>query len=253
MTLFQLACFLGLVAAATYLQVLTGFAFALAIMGGAGLFGFPSLPDTAVIVGLLSLANAVQMLWKGHGAVLWKTLGIILLGTVLLLPVGYFILQHLSAENAAALSIALGIAIMICSLPLARPIEAMARLAPLATTFFFGAVSGLMTGLFSAGGPPLVYHLYRQPLSTVSVRETLILIFGLSQLVRVGLAGLDGGLNTGQFVIAGLALPVVIGVTWLGKRLPPPLGTGAMRKLVAALLFLSGLALMLPPLIAMLR
>ncbi len=184
---------------------------------------------------------------------MWRLFAIILAGTLLLLPVGYFLLRHLSTNHTAGLSIALGIAIMICSLPLAKPIEIMARIAPLTTTFVFAALSGLMTGLFSAGGPPLVYHLYRQPLARMAVAETLIGIFGATQLVRLTLVGSAGGFHTSLFVIAGLTVPAVMLTTHITRRLPPPLGPNAMRKLVAGLLFLSGLALMVPSLVGAAR
>lgn len=253
MSVLQFLSFLGLAVAAAYLQALTGFAFALVLMGGVAIFDLMPLEQAAVVVGLLTLANAIQMLWKGQGVVIWRLFGVILAGTLLLLPVGYFLLRHLSANHTAGLSVALGIAIMICSLPLAKPIEMMARIAPLTTTFVFGALSGLMTGLFSAGGPPLVYHLYRQPLARVAVAETLIGIFGATQLVRLTLVGTGGGFRPDFFVIAALTLPAVMATTHLTRRLPPPLGPNAMRKLVAVLLFLSGLALMVPSFVAAVR
>jgi uncharacterized membrane protein YfcA len=252
-TLLQFLTFIGLAVAAAYLQALTGFAFALVLVGGVTLFDLFPLEQAAVVVGLLTLINAVQMLLKGDGVVIWRLFGVILAGTLLLLPVGYFLLQHLSTNHTAGLSIALGTAIMICSLPLSKPVEIMARIAPLTTTFVFGALSGLMTGLFSAGGPPLVYHLYRQPLARAAVAETLVGIFGATQLVRLTLVGTSGGFQPELFVIAGLTLPAVVITTHVTKRLPPPLGPNTMRKLVAGLLFLSGLALMVPPLIAAAR
>lgn len=253
MSLLQFLIFIGLGVVAAYLQALTGFAFALVLVGGVALFDLMPLEHAAVVVGLLTLVNAVQILWKGQGMVMWRQFGVVLAGSLLLLPVGFFLLRHLSTNHTAGLSIALGIAIMVCSLPLSKPIEIMARIAPLTTTFVFGALSGLMAGLFSAGGPPLVYHLYRQPLARAAVAETLIGIFGVTQVVRLTLVGASGGFHPDLFVVTALTLPAVVATTHVTKRLPPPLGPNAMRKLVAGLLFLSGIALMVPPLLAAAR
>lgn len=63
-----------------------------------------------------------------------------------------------------------------------------------------GLLAGLMGGMFSTAGPPLVYKLYRQPLSLPVIRQALLVMFGLSQLVRLGIV-----LIMGQFTPASIA------------------------------------------------
>ena len=58
---------------------------------------------------------------------------------------------------------------------------------------------GLLGGLFSAGGPPLVYHFYRQPMAMEALRATLV-----AALTTIGVEGSIVGkaLYAGAFTLA---------------------------------------------------
>ncbi len=58
-----------------------------------------------------------------------------------------------------------------------------------------GFAAGSIGGLFSTGEPPLVYHLYRQPISTNVIRTTLLAIFLISSLARIVIVGVQGQIN----------------------------------------------------------
>lgn len=52
-----------------------------------------------------------------------------------------------------------------------------------------------MGGLFSTAGPPLVYHLYRQPLPVAVIRETLVAVFGINAVLRLALVAGSGNIR----------------------------------------------------------
>lgn len=60
-----IALFILLSFVAAYMQTLTGFAFGLLLMGAVALTGLIPLPAAAIIVSLLTLANALMVLVKG--------------------------------------------------------------------------------------------------------------------------------------------------------------------------------------------
>lgn len=252
MTLLQIGSFLALASVAAYLQTTTGFAFGLVMMAGIALTGALSLPDAAVFVGLLTLVNALLMLRKGWHHVAWRLVGLALLTGLPALGGGYLLLEWLADSSVVALKLLLGGVTMLSSLQLAFSRGAQAQPSAPWVTGVFGILSGLMGGLFSTAGPPLVYHLYRQPLPAAVIRETLVAVFGINAVLRLALVAGSGNIPPGATWPCLLAIPMV----WLGttaaRHFPPPLSAKAFRALVFILLFLSGLPLVAPALLVIL-
>ncbi|MGY6250504.1 TSUP family transporter [Bosea thiooxidans] len=241
--------FLLLTGIAAYAQTLTGFAFGLVTMGGVGLTGLLSLPDAAMLVSLLTLVNATQMLMKGWRDVDWSKFGLVMLSSLPFLLVGFLLLSWLAGSRADWLKLALGFTIIISSFQLARKPQPLNRPSGPLSFLFFGSIAGVMGGMFSTSGPPVVYHFYRQPLPHVVVRETLVTIFAVNAVFRTGLVVASGQIPAASTLSGLLAIPVVMAATHLARRYPPPLTQRAMRQIVFVLLFLSGVSLGAPAVI----
>lgn len=247
MSLAALAAFLFIAGVAAYVQTITGFAFGLVMMGLIALVGLLPLPDAAAMVGLLTLVNATQMmLHGGRHHVVRHLLRQVLSASLPTLVVGYFLLEWLADTRADALKVVLGVIIMASSLQLAVQRKALPRQSSDASFVGFGIISGVMGGLFSTGGPPLVYHFYRQPMPTAQIRETLVAAFGAAQVVRLSLVALSGNIPPPSTLAGVAAVPVVMGMTYAARRWPPPLSAAALKVVVFVLLFLSGVSLALP-------
>jgi len=246
MSVAELIGFLVLTGVAAYAQTLTGFAFGLITMGGVGLTGLLSLPDAAMIVSVLTLVNATQMLLKGWRDVAWRKFGLVMAASISLLFVGYWLLEWLAGPQADVLRLILGLVIIVPSLQLARKPEPLAKPSRDGSFAFFGGIAGLMGGMFSTAGPPLVYHFYSQPMPLATVRETLVTVFALNAVFRIGLVVLSGNLPSGSTLTGLLAIPGVMGATYAARRWPPPVSPGTMRRIVFILLFLSGVSLGAP-------
>jgi uncharacterized membrane protein YfcA len=252
MSFAELIGFLVLAGIAAYAQTLTGFAFGLITMGGVGLTGLLSLPDAAMIVSVLTLVNATQMLLKGWRDVAWREFAIVMASSIPLLFAGYWLLEWLAGTRADLLRLILGFVIIVSSLQLARKPEPLARQSSDGSFLFFGGIAGLMGGMFSTAGPPLVYHFYRQPMPLVVVRETLVTVFALNAVFRIGLVVGSGNLPAGSDLTGLFAIPVVMGATYAARRWPPPISPVTMRKIVFVLLFLSGVSLGAPAVLRLL-
>ncbi|SCY56836.1 sulfite exporter TauE/SafE family protein [Microvirga guangxiensis] len=246
MSIPELTGFLILTGIAAYAQTLTGFAFGLITMGGVGLTGILSLPDAAMIVSMLTLVNATQMLLKGWRDVAWRQLGLIMAASIPMILVGYLLLEWLAGSHVDLLRLFLGTVIIVSSLQLARKPEPLAEPSGNGTFLFFGGISGVMGGMFSTAGPPLVYHFYRQPMPLTIIRETLVTVFALTAIFRISLVAVYCDLPSSSSMSALLAVPVVTGATYAARRWPPPLSPFTMRRIVFFLLLLSGIALGLP-------
>ncbi|WP_378942049.1 TSUP family transporter [Mesorhizobium sp. ANAO-SY3R2] len=246
MTVASLSGLLLLAGLAAYMQTLTGFALGLVMMGGIGLSGLMPLPEAAVLVSVLTLVNASQVLRKGWRDVAWPEFRIIIVASLIALFFGYWLLDLLAQASLDWLKLTLGTVIVVSSFQLAMRRELLSVKSSRSSFAFFGAIAGLMGGLFSTSGPPLVYHLYRQPLALVTIRETLVAVFAVNALVRLGIVGATGDLPDAGFWWVLLAVPAVAAATFAARRWPPPLSSLAMRRIAFALLLLSGLSLSLP-------
>jgi len=243
MDALSLAVLLVLAAVASYVQTLTGFALGLLFMGGVGLTAVVPLPDAAVLVGILALVNAAQMLAKGWRDIARREFLLVIFVSLAFLVLGYWLLGLLVAASLDWLKLTLGGIIILSSLQLLLrpvPFETPSRAG---SFLFFGAIAGIMGGLFSTAGPPLVYHFYRQPLRPVAIRETLVAIFAVTGMLRLMLVGLAGDMPSSSFWWGLLCIPVVMAFTALARLYPPPLTPTGLRRVAFGLLFLSGISL----------
>jgi hypothetical protein len=78
------------------------------------------------------------------------------------------------------------------------------------------------------------------------IRETLVTVFALNQVVRLSMVGASGNFPTGSTLSGLLAIPVVMGATYAARRWPVPLPPAILRRVVFVLLFLSGVSLGAP-------
>jgi len=252
MTPASLAAFLALAALAAYVQTITGFAFGLIMMAGVALGGVMPLPDAAAVVSALTLVNVVQMMAKGWRHIAWREWRLCVVASVPLIVVGVAALHWLAAERADWLRLTLAAAIAAASASVLKAPRPGAT-PPAAWTYHLaGALSGLMSGLFSAGGPPLAFRFYTSPLPLATIRETLVSIYALNAVVRLGIVFSSQARPPASAWWGLLAIPVVMATTAAARRWPPPLAPAQLRLVVMLLLAASGVALGLPALLRLL-
>jgi uncharacterized protein len=142
--------------------------------------------------------------------------------------------------------LALGLAILACSLLLVVQTRPRGQVASPGTFAFFGGISGVMGGVFASAGPPMVFHLYRQPLDRVVVRDTLVLLFAVNAVLRLIIVLAQGRFDAASWALSAQALPVVLIVTWLARRYPPDWSPTVVRRVVFVLLAIAGASLVAP-------
>lgn len=248
MSLLQTALFLLCVALATCAQSLTGFAFALILLGLCGLLELAPLADLANVATVLGLANALVAL-RGPGRALdVSAFRDITLGGVAGILLGVLLLGWLSSNVTLVLRMLLGLTVIACALVVLMETAALRERSSANSFRLWGAVSGLLTGLFATGGPPLVYHFYRQPMALKAVRDTLVATLAASSLLRLLMVLPTGQFSGNALKLSLLAAPLVFGLSWWLERHPPGWSRAAVLRLVCALLLLTGLGLIAPAL-----
>lgn len=253
MTLTQTALFLLCVALATCAQSLSGFAFALILLGLAGLLELAPLADLANVATVLALANALVALRGADRQLDGPALRDLTLGGLAGILLGVLLLGWLSLNVTLLLRMLLGLTVMACAVIVLLQTAALRERSSANSFRLWGALAGLLTGLFATGGPPLVYHFYRQPMALKTVRDTLVATLALSSLLRLAVVVPAGQFSANALKLSLLAAPLVFGLSWWLERHPPGWSRRAVLRLVCALLLLTGVGLFVPALLHMVR
>ncbi|MBU4611729.1 TSUP family transporter [Achromobacter sp. GG226] len=236
--------FLLFVALAVYIQNLTGFALALVLLGLVGATNVFPLPDVVNVVSVIALVNAFLFLRARRALrldrLMWPALSTNVVGTIL----GVASLAWIMGNAYEGLRLLLGLSVVLCAWMLWKQARPLQTVSSRASFYCVGLVSGLMGGLFSAAGPPLVYHVYRQPWPLERMRESLVFIFGAGALLRLTIVIPTTGFSTLSLTLSALAIPVVALMTFVAARHAPPVSPRIMKWLVCSLLVTTGVTMM---------
>lgn len=243
MTGWQIAGFLLCVVIATCAQGVTGFALALILLGLASLFELAPLPDIANVATVVSLASAAVALRGTRKNLDLPILRPTVSGSLFGVAAGVALLAWLSANVVMVLRLLLGLVVIACALVVLLRTEPLARRSRPASFHGFGFLSGLLGGLFSASGPPLVYHFYRQPLALATVRDTLMAALAAGAAIRLVLVVGSGQFGSRSLFLCALGVPLAMAISWWMKRHPPGWHRAVVLKIVSALLVGTGVAL----------
>ena len=235
--------FLVCVAVATYVQTLTGFAFGLVLLSLVATFDLASVVDAANTATVLTLANAVAFFRAERQPPPWRMMRPALIASLFTVLLGVLLLRWISETSSDWLKTALGIAIVVCAIALIARKSQAERVGRPSGFAMAGALSGLMGGLFGTSGPPIVYHLYRQPLASDVVRRALLVMFASNAGVRLVLVVVSIGMSPRALLLSVLSVPVVHVATRLTLKAPSPISPAAMRMVVAGLLVMTGVAM----------
>jgi len=238
--------FLAIVAVATYVQSVSGFALGMIVMGSVTTFDLLPITFTSVIISAVALINSAFVIRSDIGYLKPKILTATFIGVLPGLIIGLFLLHYLSDSFNEILQKVLGVAIIMAGISMIIKTTATERPPSKPSMFTLaGCASGLLTGLFSIGGPPLVYIFYRQPFDLKTIRTYLLAVFLIGAICRITLVGIQGQLTLDMLIYSLCCIPVVITVSSFAKRYPPPIDINIMRKIAFCLLIVIGTSLLL--------
>lgn len=230
---------------AAFVQTLTGFAFGLLLVGAVALTALMPLQEAAIIVSILTLVNAVVVLFRGWKNIAPRPLLMSVAGSIPMVVVGYALLEVLAENYLGILRIALGIIIIVSSILLIKRAHQLRKMSGALSFALWGAMGGIMSGLFSTAGPPLVFQFYRQPLAHHVIRETLVAVFAVGSTFRLTVVAISGDWNNAILLWVAVGFPCVVAATYLGRFCIPHVSIKLVRRLVVVLLWISGLSLIL--------
>jgi uncharacterized membrane protein YfcA len=226
---------------AQIVYVTFGFGAGLIAVGSLALL-FPEVKDVVVLLLLLNLPAESSVVAGSWRTVSWRGVVSLCAGIVIGIPLGTAALKH--GEPTFVLAglggFLLAVATAFLTLPYRGPVSWPVWSAPPV-----GVVSGLLTGLFGTGGPPLIIYYHLGDFAKSAFRNNLMAIFLLMTAVRVP-AYVAAGLVTRAHLWSGLAtLPAVLLGIWIGHRVHVRLSDTTFRRLVSLLLGAIGVLLLL--------
>jgi uncharacterized membrane protein YfcA len=234
LVIFLLATF-----AAAVVAGLAGFAFGL-VAAAAWLHVLTPLQTASLIIAFGLIVQGVAV-WKLRRALQWQRLWPFLAGGMLGVPIGVAVLSYANPDYMRAGIGALLILYSVYALarPALQPVHAGGAPADAGVGLFNGILGGA-TGLAGIivtiwcglrGWPKDVQRTVFQP--------TGVAIFAMSAVVL----GFNGAVNADTIRLFLVGLPILLLGTWLGLRLYGRVDESGFRKIVLALLLVSGAAL----------
>ena len=227
--------------AAAFVTGLAGFAFAI-VAAGIWLHFLAPAQAAALIVAFGLIVQGVSV-WKLRAAIQWRRLAPFLIGGVIGVPIGGEILRWTAPGN---LRIGIGILLVVFSLwNFFRPSSASMSRAGSVADGAVGVINGVVGGATGLAGIAAVIWCSLRGWSPAEQRAVfqpsgvaMFLTTGL-WLGGTGMIGLD---TIGLFF---LGLPALALGTWVGLKLFGKLDDAMFRRIVLALLLVSGVSLLI--------
>lgn len=197
--------------AAAALRGFTGFGFGLAAVPLLSL----ALPPTQVVPLVVTLQVAIGLI--GLRAALpqcdWRAVWTLLPGLVVGVPIGLLILTTLPANPVRlVIGAAIGFSVWLIQRGVRLP-PGPSRL----VTFGAGMASGILNGLASVGGPPVVVYLLALGHEPARMRATSMVYFMLASCVSLAPMTAKGMVTRDTLIWATASLPVLFGGSWIGS------------------------------------
>lgn len=212
----------------------TGFGFALASVPALTLILDPA--DMVPAITVITLIGGLQLVIQVWRQADWPSVWLLLAGAVVGLPFGVIMLRDLPPDLMRAF---IGLVVLIAVLLLWRGFtfsDAPSR----AMRLVLGALSGLLNGSTSMGGPPVIIFFLASPAGTVVGRASLLVYFFLLSWITLGTAAWGGLLTIRVLSVTVLMLPAMVAGNWMGAHLFNKSSAGTYRRV--ALIVLAAVA-----------
>ena len=235
--------FFALVAFGAVVQTVTGFALGLIIIAGVTVLGIAEISFAAAVISFVALANVLVALRASRHHIDLEYVKWVAIGLVPFMLVGVIFLEFLGTQYYNFLKVLLGVVIICAGVMLMITPAAYEKESPKPIRTLCGMLGGVMAGLYSSGGPPLAYFMYRQPIELNTIRATLLAIFAISTLWRTFVVAVAGHIDSQVLITAATSIPVVIVATLVTGKFMYLIPDRLVRRLVFFLLMGTGVFL----------
>ena len=232
----------GAVAISSAAQTVSGFGFALI---GTPLVALLIGPKEAVVgLTMIGIVLVAQIALRSRIHVEQPVVLVVTAAAILGMPVGLLVLDHADDRTLTAIIavVVIGFAILLwrgLRLPPTRATDAVA-----------GFVAGTLSTSTGTSGPPIVIALSGKGLSPAAFRGTISAIFLVQGSVAMLAFALGGQITPGALGVAAAGLPGLLLGAYVGEHGFRRLDAETFRRIVFAMLLLSGVVSLLGALVS---
>jgi uncharacterized membrane protein YfcA len=225
---------LAMVAIAGFTRGFSGFGSAMILAPGLSLLFNPQQIIATVI--LLEITAGVGLLPEAVKKTHWKEVFPLVLGAVVMVPVGAYFLAVLAPLLIRRIigGLILGFVVLLISGKVQH------SQAHLAITSVVGGLSGFLTGLAGIGGPPVVLYEMSGENAAADHRANLIVFFALTQFVALLFYWAGGILTVGVFHLFAIFVPAFVLGLLVGQFCFKRVDESLFRRFVYGLLLVVG-------------
>jgi hypothetical protein len=210
---FLIACLI--LAGAEAIYVLLGFGAGMVAVGLLALV-VPELRDVVVILLLVNLPAEAWVVASSWRRISWRGVLLVMAGVAAGIPLGSWLL---STADLGLLLTLLGVVLAVAGVVFLLTPNRPLRPVPVWTAPPVGLLSGVLTGLFGTGGPPLIFYSQLKGDDKATFRASLMAVFLLMTVVRIPSYAVFG-LITAPRIWSSLALvPAAMLGAFLGNRI----------------------------------
>lgn len=223
------------------IYVLFGFGLGLVAVGLLALFIQP-VTNIVVLILFVALPAEIYVLFKTWKNISWRGIFSIVGGVAVGTVSGTMVLRYGEPDFIlsilAVFLIVSGIVFLIMESEIV--IHWPSWCAPL-----IGVLSGLLSGMFGTGGPPLIFYYHLSGMKKHAFRGHLMTIFLLMALVRYTAYSFSGLITTARFVSAIYVFPAILLGIWLGNSIHLQISERGFRRMSSIGLIVIGMILLL--------
>lgn len=241
MDLVSYALLILVCAGGALVQRVTGF--------GMGIFAMlflpyflPSSGVAAAVVGLHSCCSSIYNAVRKRRYIQWKTILPMTIAALAVIPAAVYLSAYLPA---AVMKRLLGMVLVILSAYFLFFSKHIQMKATIGSGLLAGTMGGLLNGLFSTGGPPVVLYLIHATSDNLTYFATIQAYFAVTNVFATANRVLNGIIDTTVLLLAAVALVGTLLGNALGGKVFDRLDAERLRKVVYLGMLLSGALMVL--------
>lgn len=199
-------------------------------------FGLISVPPLLMVLAAaevvpmqiaLSVFLSLPLAWKERRQIQPLLVGPLIIGAVIGLPVGMFVLQHF---DGPLLKIVIGTLLVVMSFTMLTGWSYPIRRQLLAL-FPIGFLSGIMATSFSMAGPPIILFLTNQSMDKNQFRANILIYFAVLGVVATTGYASSGAYSQSIIMLISIFVPAVLLGGFAGARVSSRVPQATFRRL----------------------
>ncbi len=236
----MIIAFLAVCIVGGVVQAVSGFGFVLLVMM---FFPYilPSYGFGVVICGILSVLSSGYLSVRLRKYIRWK---LIIIPAAAYFLVNFSVIAFASIQSDSVLKTLLAAALILLSIYFVF-FGGKIKFKPTPVNgIIFGTLSGILGGLFSVSGPPIVLYMLAASEDNNTYMANIQVYFTITSLYSTVIRLIYGMVDITMILYSGIGFIAVLVGLYLGKILFSKLSPSMLRRIIYAVMLLSGIVML---------